>query len=347
MVSKNEENQENSVEIIRITKESGIPLIGFIAFGVLDRGTNLLQVRCTSICNMKCTFCSTSANNFNMHPINYIVDIDYLLEEVEKVVEFKGENVHIFLDSVGDPMSHPNFIELVEKLKKIKNITKVDLITNGSFLNKEKILLLEKAGLNRLNISVHSLNELKSKLLFGNSNYNIEKIKENLKFIKETKIELWITPVWIPKINDEDIIEIIKFCKENNFNIGLQKYETYKHSRKVKKARNLTYWKFYKQLENWEKEFGINLKIKNDPTITRRKSLPLVFDVNEKIQVIVVAKGWFKDQVIAKAKDRCVTVLDCNADIGNKINVKIIENKNNIYIATMKNSKSFKRDNSY
>ena len=62
----------------------------------------------------------------------------------------------------------------------------------------------------------------------------------------------------------------------------------------------------------------------------------IVFDINEKIPVMVVSKGWFENQVIAKAKDRCITILDCNADINNKINVKIIENKNNIYIAQLK-----------
>ena len=145
------------------------------------------------------------------------------------------------------------------------------------------------------------------------------------------------SPVWIPKINDEDIVELIKFAKENKFNLAIQKYETYRYSRKVKKGKKVNYWKFYKQLENWEKEFGIKLKFtEDDPTILRRKGLPLVFDINEKVQVIIVSKGWFDNQVIAKAKDRCITVLDCNGDIGNKISVKIIENTSNIYIAKLK-----------
>ena len=32
-------------ELIYVTRESGIPLVGHTAFGLIDRGTNLIQVR--------------------------------------------------------------------------------------------------------------------------------------------------------------------------------------------------------------------------------------------------------------------------------------------------------------
>jgi uncharacterized Fe-S cluster-containing radical SAM superfamily enzyme len=38
-----------------------IPLVGHIAFGVIDRGTNIIQVRPTSLCNLNCIFCSVDA----------------------------------------------------------------------------------------------------------------------------------------------------------------------------------------------------------------------------------------------------------------------------------------------
>src|SRR3989344_1995119 len=325
-------------KVVFIDRESGIPLVGTVFIGILDRGSSLLQVRATTFCNMNCNFCSTDGGPFSkFHKNHFIVEPNYLIEELEKISEFKGYNIHYNIDSVGEPSSYPHLIELITGINKIPKVVKVSMQTNGSLLTEKLVKDLEKAGLTRLNVSVHSLDTLKAKLLFGSENYNIEKVKEMLNYIKNTKIDLWITPVWIPKINDEDIIELIKFAKENNFNLAIQKYETYRYSRKVKKGKKVNYWKFYKQLENWEKEFGIKLKFtEDDPTILRRKGLPLVFDINEKVQVIIVSKGWFDNQVIAKAKDRCITVLDCNGDIGNKISVKIIENTSNIYIAKLK-----------
>ncbi|HDD34251.1 MAG TPA: radical SAM protein, partial [Thermofilaceae archaeon] len=38
-----------------------IPLIGHLAFGIVDRGTNLLQIRPTSSCPLSCVFCSVDA----------------------------------------------------------------------------------------------------------------------------------------------------------------------------------------------------------------------------------------------------------------------------------------------
>ena len=74
------------VKIVNITEESGIPLTGCIAFGVIDRGSNLLQIRATTVCNMKCKFCSTSANNFDMHPSNFIVDKNYLVKWTKHII---------------------------------------------------------------------------------------------------------------------------------------------------------------------------------------------------------------------------------------------------------------------
>ena len=125
-------------KLVTVTRESGIPLLGALPFGIIDRGTNLLQVRCTSLCNMRCTFCSTSANDFNIHSTNYLVDVDYLTEEVEKIARFKGGDVIIFLDSVGEPMSHPHFVDLVRKLKQIQEVKE---IVDGINTTKAKGLL--------------------------------------------------------------------------------------------------------------------------------------------------------------------------------------------------------------
>ena len=150
--------------LININKTSEIPLVGCIAFGIIDRGTNILQVRPTSVCNLKCQFCSTSANNPDLHPNTFMVDIDYLLEYVNSAVEFKGKDTQIFIDSVGDPMTHPKTIELIEKLSKTKNISKISMVTNGTLITN-KVKDLEKAGLNEINISIHSLDEEQAKAI--------------------------------------------------------------------------------------------------------------------------------------------------------------------------------------
>jgi len=322
------------MEVIKIDKNSGIPLIGCIAFGCIDRGTNILQVRCTSVCNMNCQFCSTSANNFKMHPVNYIVDIDYLLEWVKEVAEFKGDNLQIFLDSVGDPLTHPDFVKLVEGLRKIKQIKDIIVITNGTLLIKDKVDELEKAGLTRINISLHSLDKEQSKKLFGNKNYDLDKVLEIIKYISKSKIKLMLTPVFLHTVNDEEIEKIIQLAKEINCLIGIQNYETYKYSRKMKEAEKVTYWKFYGKIEELEKKYNIKLRFQNEEfNVEKRKRLPIDFKIGERVNVEIIAPGWFSNQMIGKAKNRGISINNCNLDVGKNIKVKIAENNNNIYIA--------------
>lgn len=323
--------------LIHIKKESGIPLLGTITFGIIDRGSNMLQVRATTVCNEKCPFCSTNANNFSIHPNNYIIDPDYLIEWVKEVIKIKACNdIEINHDSVGEPTSYPNLVYFISELSKLLEVKKISMQTNGTLLNKDTILALEKAGLNRINLSINSLDSNKAKVLSGYSLYDIEKIKDLARLIKTTRIELLIAPVWLPNINDEQIVEIIKFCKEINCLIGIQKYELYKYGRRMKNANHINFYKFYRQLDAWEKEFGIKLKIgPRDYNVYRTKRLPLDFKINEIVKARIVTPGWINKQMISVAKNRCITIVDCNLPINKTVKVRIIENKNNIYLAKL------------
>ena len=41
-----------------IREEDNIPLIGAHLFGIIDRGTNVLQIRAITGCPLKCIYCS-------------------------------------------------------------------------------------------------------------------------------------------------------------------------------------------------------------------------------------------------------------------------------------------------
>lgn len=322
------------MQIIHITRESGIPLIGAIPFGIIDRGSNLLQIRPSSYCNMNCTFCSTASNS-EIHPINYEVEPNYLIDWLKEIIKLKECNeIEANIDSVGEPTSYPYLIELIEKIKEIKEVKFISMQTNGTLLTKELINNLEKAGLNRINISLHTLDEEQSKYLFGNQTYNLNKVLEALKLIKQTKIELNLVPVWLPRLNDEEIIKLIRLAKELNCKIGIQKYEITKYSRKEKKAKATTWFKFFRHLKELEKQENYKLiQAPKDFNIKRIKKIPLFFQKGDTINAVIVCQGWLKDQMIASSNNRAITILDCNKNIGDKIRVKILDTQDSIYIA--------------
>jgi len=323
--------------LINIPKDIEIPLIGLIQIGIVDRGSNLLQVRPTTICNLLCPFCSTAGGrpaDTPNHPSQFIVEAEYFVNWIKEAIKLKeGEVREINIDSVGEPTSHPELIKIIKLIKKIPEIEFISMQTNGTLLTKEKIKELEKAGLNRVNLSIHTLDKEQGKLLSCTQTYNVENIIEVAKEIVKSKIELTLTPVWVPKVNDKAIEDIIKFSKELKCKIGIQKYEEYKHSRKMK-TKEVNWYKFYKQLEIWEKQFDIKLKLGPlDYNIKRSKRIPLVFEQGDKVRVKVLCQGWMKNEVIASVNNRALTVVECNAKPGETINVKVLDTKNSLYIA--------------
>ena len=92
---------------VRITAESGIPLVGSLYFGIIDRGTSLLQVRPSCGCNLNCPFCSVDAGPCSKtRATSYEVDLEYLLSAVEEIAPFKGAGVECHIDSPGEPLMY-------------------------------------------------------------------------------------------------------------------------------------------------------------------------------------------------------------------------------------------------
>lgn len=314
----------------KVQISENIPLLGALAFGIIDRGTNLVQIRPTSLCNLNCPFCSVDSGvQSKLHQNYFEVEINHLLKWVKKTIELKG-SILANLDSVGEIFTYPKIYELIKKLKEMDGVEEVSMQTNGMLMDFDKV----RHYADKINLSINSFDSDKAKFLSGSLNYDIKKIKKLAEKIAKSKVELLIAPIWIPNINDKDIIEIIKFAKKLNCKIGIQNYEVYKHSRKIKEAKRISYFKFYKQLGKWEKEFDIKLKLgPKDFNIKKAKRFDLKFKKGDKINVEIVCPGWNKGQMIGKDKNRCITINECNKKIGDRVNVKILENKNNIYLA--------------
>jgi len=324
---------------VRIPQDAELPLIGLIQIGVIDRGTNLLQIRAVTTCNLNCIFCSTDAGKFSKyHVTEYIVEPSYLVEGLKEIIKFKGK-IHAFLDSVGEVTTHPHFLDLVSDIAQLNGIESIAMETNGILLTEEKIDELAQIGLSRINLSLHALNDDLNKKLTGSENYDTERIVELINYIVKKGIELTLTPVWIPGMNDEEIPKLIKFAKEKIRNkkfpiIGIQKYEAHKFGRKPKGVKPLSWYNYFKKLKELEKEFGIKLKLSpKDFGIEKAKPIPIVFKKGEKVKVEIATYGWMENEMIGVAKGRCITVVDCNAPIKKILKVRILRNKDNIYIA--------------
>ena len=83
--------------MIKVDEESGIPLFGLDFIGILDRGTNLIEIKPITICNLRCKYCFVNAHFGDYKELpsqekhskvnNFIVDVDYILKWLKYALE--------------------------------------------------------------------------------------------------------------------------------------------------------------------------------------------------------------------------------------------------------------------
>ena len=347
---KNLKNSLNNKPTVYIHKNSNIPLIGNVSFGLVDRDTNIIEVKPITSCNIKCIYCSVDEDK---RPVDFVIEKDYLVEELKKLIllkskiskglgnsknfqrEFKNvNNIEAHIASQGEPLLYTPLTELVRDISKIKQVKTISIDTNGTLLTKEKVDELINAGLTRFNFSINSLDEKLAGKIAGMP-YNTKKTKEICKYIAQ-KVNLIITPVFLPDINDKEMENIIKFAKEIEADIGIQNFLNYKMGRNP--IKQLSFEEFYKKLEEWQKKYKINLiKTEKDFNIEKTTPLKKPFKKGEIVEAEIVCIGRLKNEKIAVAKERTISIPLCDKEKG-KIRVKITRIKHNIFIGAPLNN---------
>ncbi|MHA1131314.1 MAG: radical SAM protein [Candidatus Helarchaeota archaeon] len=335
--------------IFYITKNSRIPLLGSLYFGIIDRGTNLIQVRPMTGCILNCPFCSVNEGprSENRH-VDYIVDAAYLMEEVKKVIAYKDiSDIEIHIDGQCEPTLYPSLPLIISEFAKDPRISVISMQTNGIPLTPTYIKILEKAGLNRINLSINSLNQKMGRYLAGIPEYDTNHIQQIAHLIAKSSIQLLVAPLWIPGLNDNDIEDIISFVSRLHQNpdtppLGIQNYLKYKLGRKVKGVKQVNMKKFTEKLYEWEKKFQISPLVlsQHDFGMHSAKRCPKIFRKGEKIQTEIILPGRLISQygdrreMLGTAKSRIVHIINSSSKLGDFVFVKITHVKDNIYYGT-------------
>jgi len=320
-----------------------VPLVGHIAFGIIDRGTNVLQVRPTTLCPLNCIFCSVDAGPHSRTRLSeYIVDPQHLYRWFRTVVSNRDEVVEALIDGVGEPPTHPSIVEIVRLLKRC--VPRVAMESHGAVLTKKLIDRLDEAGLDRINLSIDTLDPEKARYLQGVEWFDVRKVIEIAEYIvNNTKIDLHLTPVWIPGINDEDIKKIVEWGLRIGAGkrfppFGIQKYEIHRYGRKVPGVREVSWSEFWEFIHSLEKEFGVDLdyrKLMDRFGMRRvRRRYPIKYSVGDVVELKIVGPGWLRGEMLAVDLDEDVIVTVVGLKKVKKfVKAKIVHNKDGIYIA--------------
>ena len=125
-----------------------------------NRKINYLRVSVTDRCDLRCVYCMKE--NMTFLPKKEILS----LEEIERLCDnFIDLGINKIRLTGGEPLVRKDIIKLISKLnlkKKNTSLKEINLTTNGTLLNvfaKD----LKKNGINRINVSLDTLDENKYK----------------------------------------------------------------------------------------------------------------------------------------------------------------------------------------
>lgn len=316
---------------IYVYEDSGIPLMGSNEFGLVDRGSNIIEVKPLTGCNLSCIFCSVSEGINDK--IDVLVEEEYLVSEFKKLAAIKKHPVEANIGPQGEPLLYPKLLELIRDLKSIPNVSVISINTNGLTLNEKFIDELAAAGLDRINLSLHALDKkLASELADGP--YNLDQILKAIKLC-EGKIDVLLAPVVIPGRNEQEmpkIVELSKTIKNKRFpTIGVQNYLNYKGGRNI--AKQMEWDDFFTFLKELEKNHDVKLILtENVFRIEKDETLPKPFRKGQVVKVSLVSRGRRKNEALGVASNRVITVIG-SPKIKGELKVRLLRDKHNVFTA--------------
>lgn len=174
-----------------------------------------LRISITSECNLNCPYCHKEGH--------YQDKINYLsLNQIIKIVEIcKRYNINYIKITGGEPLLHPEIIKIIELFNKNINLKDLSITTNGTKL-EELAVHLKKAGLMRINIGCDSIQNSSLK--------NLKRIQKGILSSKEVGLSpIKLNMVVLKDINQNEINEIIEYCRDNNLILQLIELIDYNH----------------------------------------------------------------------------------------------------------------------
>lgn len=330
-------NRLNRKRAFYIHRNSGIPLLGTNYFGLIDRGTNVIEIKPITSCNLGCIYCSVDEGPLSRRKADFVVEKGYIVEELKKIVAYKQDDyIDAHINAQGEPTLYADIVELVKDIAKIPQVKTVSIDTNGILLTKEIIDQLAEVGLTRINLSLNALSQEIADKMAGYP-YNLKKVMELAAYIPK-KMDLIIAPVWLPGYNDDELVKLAKFAYEIGAGkkcpaIGIQNFLPYKFGRNPVEPASIEI--FYKKLRDLEKEHGIKLICNEDDFKIRKcKEIPKPFKKGEVVKVQLALPGRLPNEMLAIAKNRIISVPNCYKEEG-FVKVKIRRTKHNIFLGEL------------
>ena len=178
------------------------------------RKINYLRISVTDRCDLRCVYCMKEKMEFL--PKKEILTLEEIERLSDNFIDLGVEKIRL---TGGEPLVRKDIIKLIEKLNYKKNSTnlkEITLTTNGTLL-KNYSYELKQNGVNRINVSLDTINEDKYNQItrFGKINNVFDGINE----AKKNKIKIKINTVVFKNFNEKELENLIEWSNSNNHDL--------------------------------------------------------------------------------------------------------------------------------
>ncbi|WP_298500770.1 GTP 3',8-cyclase MoaA [uncultured Methanobrevibacter sp.] len=170
-----------------------------------------LRITITNRCNVNCLYCHHDGMVSSKQEMT--ADELYTICKIAKNIGVKKIRI-----SGGEPLIRKDIVEIVEKIGSL-GFKDISMTTNGTYLEKYA-QGLKDAGLDRVNVSLDTLN--RETYEFITKKDYLESAKAGI--LKAVEVGLYpvkINMVIMKDINQNEVKDMFKFCKENNMVLQL------------------------------------------------------------------------------------------------------------------------------
>lgn len=178
-----------------------------------NRKISYLRISVTDRCDLRCTYCMPE-EGITWIGHDQVLSFEEIIDVVEVAVSLGVNKIRL---TGGEPLVRRGIVDLVKMIAETHGVNDLAMTTNGQQLEKYAGDLA-KAGLNRVNVSLDTLNAEKYKQLTRGG--DIEKVFHGLRAASEAGLNpIKINCVQNEQTTEKDKQELKIFCERNNYKL--------------------------------------------------------------------------------------------------------------------------------
>jgi cyclic pyranopterin phosphate synthase len=184
----------------------------------LQRSMRDLRISVTDRCNFRCTYCMPF-DEYTWIDRNEVLSF----EEIERLARlFIALGVEQIRLTGGEPLVRKDLHQLIARLSDLEGLNDLSLTTNGALL-ADQARDLRDAGLQRINVSIDTLKADRFRDLTKRGNLD-DVLKGLFAAQKAGMSPIKINAVVIRGINDDEILDLVEFARQNGFEMRFIEY---------------------------------------------------------------------------------------------------------------------------